>query len=255
MPTWNETRVRVEGFSNSSATLRSASGRGPAGAGALQLHGALDERSELRTRKLGAGDEVARIAHGGILGGQSGGAGPASRARRGRTSLRRLRSLVPDRREPVRAPGALRVLSWNLFHGRDFPPDPALRTAALACCCARTTHNDTHVQVNRSLYEEFAGVLARRRLGRLPAPGVPAPVGRPARGASARRRLRSAHLAQLARCPAQRDRGAQPGPDGLVGGRLEPHARAPAVADRRGRVGAAEPAAGAAPARAAAAAP
>ena len=31
MPTWNETRVRVEGFSNSSATLRSRSGRGPAG--------------------------------------------------------------------------------------------------------------------------------------------------------------------------------------------------------------------------------
>ena len=22
----------------------------------------------------------------------------------------------------------MRVLSWNLYHGRDFPPDPALRT-------------------------------------------------------------------------------------------------------------------------------
>jgi hypothetical protein len=31
MPTWNETRVRVDGFSNSSAMLRSWSGRPPAG--------------------------------------------------------------------------------------------------------------------------------------------------------------------------------------------------------------------------------
>lgn len=86
-------------------------------------------------------------------------AAPGRQAERGdSTSLRRLRSLVPDRREPVRAPGELRVLSWNLFHGRDFPPDPALRK--LRSVLFRTvTHNNTHVQVNRSLYEEFAGVL------------------------------------------------------------------------------------------------
>jgi len=86
-------------------------------------------------------------------------AAPGRQAERGEvTSLRRLRSLVPDRREPVRTPGELRVLSWNLFHGRDFPPDPALRKLRSVLFRA-TTHNNTHVQVNRSLYEEFAGVL------------------------------------------------------------------------------------------------
>jgi endonuclease/exonuclease/phosphatase family metal-dependent hydrolase len=51
------------------------------------------------------------------------------------------------------------VLSWNLFHGRDAPPDMALRTARSLLLRA-TVHNDTHVQVNRSLFEEFAGVLS-----------------------------------------------------------------------------------------------
>ena len=37
MPTWNETRVRVDGFSNSSATLRPRSGSRAVAAGALQL--------------------------------------------------------------------------------------------------------------------------------------------------------------------------------------------------------------------------
>lgn len=50
------------------------------------------------------------------------------------------------------------VLSWNLFHGRDAPPEMALRTARSLLLRA-TVHNDTHVQVNRSLFEEFAGVL------------------------------------------------------------------------------------------------
>jgi endonuclease/exonuclease/phosphatase family metal-dependent hydrolase len=85
---------------------------------------------------------------------------PEQQAERGdSTSLRRLRSLVPDRREPVRVPGDLRVLSWNLFHGRDFPPDPALRKLR-SVLFRKTMHNSTHVQVNRSLYEEFAGLLS-----------------------------------------------------------------------------------------------
>jgi endonuclease/exonuclease/phosphatase family metal-dependent hydrolase len=49
-------------------------------------------------------------------------------------------------------------LSWNLFHGRDFPPDPALFT--LRSRLLRVTErNPTHVQVNRSLLGEFARVL------------------------------------------------------------------------------------------------
>ena len=52
----------------------------------------------------------------------------------------------------------MRVLSWNLYHGRDFPPDPALFT--LRSRIKRTTaRNATHVQVNRPLLDEFLRVL------------------------------------------------------------------------------------------------
>src|SRR5918994_1355729 len=54
----------------------------------------------------------------------------------------------------------MRVLSWNLYHGRDFPPDPALLT--LRSRLLRTTErNATHAQVNRPLLPEFALVLDR----------------------------------------------------------------------------------------------
>ncbi len=53
----------------------------------------------------------------------------------------------------------MRVLSWNLYHGRDFPPDEALFT--LRSRLLRVTErNETHVQVNRSLSREFSGWLA-----------------------------------------------------------------------------------------------
>jgi endonuclease/exonuclease/phosphatase family metal-dependent hydrolase len=52
----------------------------------------------------------------------------------------------------------MRVLSWNLYHGRDHPPDPALFT--LRSRLLRVTErNATHVQVNRPLLDEFAQVL------------------------------------------------------------------------------------------------
>jgi endonuclease/exonuclease/phosphatase family protein len=53
----------------------------------------------------------------------------------------------------------LRVLTWNLFHGRDHPPDPALftRRSRLLRVTERT---ETHAQVNRPLFGEFAGVIA-----------------------------------------------------------------------------------------------
>jgi endonuclease/exonuclease/phosphatase family metal-dependent hydrolase len=84
----------------------------------------------------------------------------------GRGSLRDLRSLVPHRRAvqpyPECGDGEAVVVSWNVFHGRDAPPGlPArtLRTMALGS----TLHSETHVQVNRSLYREFAHVLATSR--------------------------------------------------------------------------------------------
>jgi endonuclease/exonuclease/phosphatase family metal-dependent hydrolase len=53
----------------------------------------------------------------------------------------------------------LRVLSWNLFHGRDHPPDPALNTWR-SRLLRTTERNATHLQVNRDLFDEFAAVLA-----------------------------------------------------------------------------------------------
>ena len=53
----------------------------------------------------------------------------------------------------------LTAISWNLFHGRDFPPDPALRTLRSRLLRA-TERNETHLQVNRNLLPEFCRLLA-----------------------------------------------------------------------------------------------
>ncbi|HWM62551.1 MAG TPA: endonuclease/exonuclease/phosphatase family protein [Solirubrobacterales bacterium] len=53
----------------------------------------------------------------------------------------------------------LTVLGWNLFHGRDFPPDPALLTWRSRLLRV-TERSATHVQVNRELLPEFAALLA-----------------------------------------------------------------------------------------------
>jgi endonuclease/exonuclease/phosphatase family metal-dependent hydrolase len=54
----------------------------------------------------------------------------------------------------------VRALTWNLFHGRDFPPDPALRTWRSRLLRV-TERGERHAQVNRSLRDEFTEVLAR----------------------------------------------------------------------------------------------
>jgi endonuclease/exonuclease/phosphatase family metal-dependent hydrolase len=51
------------------------------------------------------------------------------------------------------------AVAWNLFHGRDFPPDPGLFTWRSRLLRA-TERNATHAQVNRDLQDEFAAVLA-----------------------------------------------------------------------------------------------
>jgi endonuclease/exonuclease/phosphatase family metal-dependent hydrolase len=53
----------------------------------------------------------------------------------------------------------VRALTWNLFHGRDYPPGPELFTWRSRLLKV-TERNATHVQVNRSLLHEFADVLA-----------------------------------------------------------------------------------------------
>ncbi len=51
------------------------------------------------------------------------------------------------------------ALAWNLFHGRDHPPDPALRTWR-SRLLRFDERNETHVQVNRDLTAEFAQLLS-----------------------------------------------------------------------------------------------
>jgi endonuclease/exonuclease/phosphatase family metal-dependent hydrolase len=51
------------------------------------------------------------------------------------------------------------TLAWNLFHGRDFPPDPGLRSWR-SRLLRFDERNETHVQVNRDLTKEFATLLA-----------------------------------------------------------------------------------------------
>ncbi len=53
----------------------------------------------------------------------------------------------------------VRALTWNLFHGRDFPPDPSLLTWRSRLLRA-TERGATHAQVNRPLQPEFSRVLA-----------------------------------------------------------------------------------------------
>jgi endonuclease/exonuclease/phosphatase family metal-dependent hydrolase len=51
------------------------------------------------------------------------------------------------------------AICWNLFHGRDHPPDPSLRTWR-SRLLRFEEENETHVQVNRDLTREFATLLA-----------------------------------------------------------------------------------------------
>ena len=53
----------------------------------------------------------------------------------------------------------LTALSWNLFHGRDFPPGEELFTWR-SRLLRKSERNATHVQVNSDLLDEFAALLA-----------------------------------------------------------------------------------------------
>lgn len=52
------------------------------------------------------------------------------------------------------------AIAWNLFHGRDFPPNPALLTWR-SRLLKITERDATHMQVNRDLFAEFAALLSR----------------------------------------------------------------------------------------------
>jgi len=54
----------------------------------------------------------------------------------------------------------LRALTWNLYHGRDFPPDRSLRSLR-SRILRIDERNETHLQVNRDLLPEFTAILSR----------------------------------------------------------------------------------------------
>src|SRR5206468_11940325 len=91
----------------------------------LEIASAFDQGEQLLALKLRSGDEGARLAHGGIL-----------------VALLELR-----------------VLSWNVFHGRDHPPDPTLYTWRSRLFGTRE-RGAVYAQVNRSLLDEFASTIA-----------------------------------------------------------------------------------------------
>lgn len=52
----------------------------------------------------------------------------------------------------------IRTLCWNIFHGRDAPPDPSLYT--LRSKLFRITERDgNYVQVNRDLFQQYADLI------------------------------------------------------------------------------------------------
>lgn len=53
----------------------------------------------------------------------------------------------------------VRVVSWNLFHGRDRAPDDSLHTWP-SRLLRLTVRGATHAQVNRDLFEQFSTLLA-----------------------------------------------------------------------------------------------
>src|SRR3954469_5301766 len=100
----------------------------------------------------------------------------------------------------------LRVLTWNLFHGRDHPPDPRLRTWRSRLLKV-TEHNDTYAQVNQPLLDEFAAVIAGAEWSVCMLQECPPPWAEPlaqASGAGAHRVLTSRNqLAPLRRALAR----------------------------------------------------
>jgi endonuclease/exonuclease/phosphatase family metal-dependent hydrolase len=53
----------------------------------------------------------------------------------------------------------LTALSWNVFHGRDAPPNPAIQRKAMRLS-ARPLDDGVYLQLNRSLEREFAGLIS-----------------------------------------------------------------------------------------------
>ena len=126
-PTSKEIRVRVEGFSKTSATERPARAPAPSpGLALLELGGALEQRRQrLWAIELLAGEKVR--AH--------------------------------EAADTTRV--QLKAMTWNVFHGRDWPPEPELQIRAHKGNFRRGPRRGTeYEQVNWDLIDEFAEMIA-----------------------------------------------------------------------------------------------
>ena len=95
------------------------------------------------------------------------------------------------------------AIAWNLFHGRDFPPDPELRSWR-SRLLRIDERNETHVQVNRDLTTEFATLLAGAAWDVALLQECPPRFAEPLARACAAECAPGADLAQLAGAAARR---------------------------------------------------
>ena len=186
-PTWNETRVRVDGRSKNSATAAPASAPAPSPRSRRpSARRRARAAPRARRRELFAGEEVLTTA-------------PFKRG-----------ILCADA-APAPSPGT----SFTAATAR-----PTRRCSRWRSRLLRISErNATHLQVNRDLRREFADLIAAARLGRRPAAGMPAALVRRA-GAARAAPSRTACSPRATRSRAARARRApEPRPD-----RLQPRA-------------------------------
>ena len=187
-PTSKEIRVRVEGFSKTSAMLRPASASAPTPLARGRLSARRRGRAACRARRRPSSSPV----------------------RKSRFKQRILRRVE------------FTAIAWNLFHGRDFPPDPALLHLALAAAADRRAQRDPRPGQPRP-HRRVRGAARRRRWDVALLQECPPRFAAPLAARLRRRGAPGADLAQLARrrCAALLARQ-QPRPDRLRRGRLQP---------------------------------
>ena len=84
----------------------------------------------------------------------------------------------------------LTAMTWNLFHGRDWPPEPELQVRAHKGNFRRGPRlGKDYEQVNWDLFDEFAALIDSVDWDVALLPGVPAELEEPAGRGLRRRRL------------------------------------------------------------------
>ena len=203
-------------------------------AAARPREGSADDRRarthRSRTRRACASTACRRRAPRCVPRARASRAGPPSARSRAR-SRRSCSSALSS--SPVRKCLAMRVLSWNLYHGRDFPPDPALFTLARPAAAEDRAKRDPRPG-QPAAPRRVRGRARRARVGRRPPPGGAAALV-PRR--CARAPARTARSCRTSRnwCPPLQRRLADWNPDLLAsfdGGSNQMLVRAPGTGAR-----------------------